>query len=101
MIIFDRFSLSFYRPDKIDLEKIYQRDNKQNLQQAFDLAESEFNITKLLDPEDVDVISPDEKSLITYISSLYNAIPHVQPHPSQIQREKVSSFVRFYDFTSP
>ena len=40
-----------FRPDKIDLDKIYQRDNKSNLQQAFDLAESELNITKLLDPE--------------------------------------------------
>ena len=45
---------------------------------AFDLAESEFGVTKLLDPEDVDVLQPDEKSVITYISSLFDALPRIQ-----------------------
>jgi hypothetical protein len=30
---------------------MYHRENKRNLQQAFDLAETELNVTKLLDPE--------------------------------------------------
>lgn len=33
------------------MEQINQNDNKKNLQLAFDLAESEFNVCKLLDPE--------------------------------------------------
>jgi dystonin len=59
---------------------------------AFDLAESEFGVTKLLDPEDVDVAQPDEKSVITYISSLFDALPRIRsPPPSvelQHQKEK-------------
>lgn len=33
------------------MEQINLNDNKRNLQLAFDLAESEFNVCKLLDPE--------------------------------------------------
>jgi hypothetical protein len=44
------FSLPF-RPDKVNLNEMYTRENKKNLQHAFDLAETELNVTKLLDPE--------------------------------------------------
>jgi plectin len=30
-----------------------------------------------LDPEDVDTDHPDEKSLLTYVSSLYNGLPNL------------------------
>jgi hypothetical protein len=50
--------------------------SRERLRNAFDTLEKEFNISKLLDPEDVDVENPDEKSLITYVSSLYNALAH-------------------------
>lgn len=43
-----------------------------NLGQAFDIAEKELNIPKFLDIEDVaDVIRPDEKIMITYLSEYY------------------------------
>jgi hypothetical protein len=54
------------------------RTNKQTLQLAFDLAESEFGVTPLLDAEDVDVQAPCEKSIITYVSSLFDALPKNQ-----------------------
>lgn len=34
-------------------------------------------MSKLLDPEDVDRDNPDERSIITYVSSLYNALPNL------------------------
>jgi hypothetical protein len=55
---------------------------------AFDLAESEFGVTKLLDPEDLDVGQPDEKSVITYISSLFDALPRIQSYNNDQQKEK-------------
>ena len=56
------------------------RSNRERLENAFGKAESEFGVTRLLDPEDVDVDHPDEKSVITYVSSLYDALPSM-PEP--------------------
>ncbi|KAL8181400.1 UNVERIFIED_CONTAM: hypothetical protein K2H54_001018 [Gekko kuhli] len=66
-----------HKPMLIDMNKVYRQTNVENLEQAFSVAEHELGVTRLLDPEDVDVPQPDEKSLITYVSSLYDAMPRV------------------------
>ncbi|XP_051827331.1 plectin isoform X25 [Antechinus flavipes] len=66
-----------HKPMLIDMNKVYQQSNLENLDQAFNVAERELGVTRLLDPEDVDVPQPDEKSIITYVSSLYDAMPRV------------------------
>uniref|UniRef100_A0A3Q2ZYB9 Plectin-like n=1 Tax=Kryptolebias marmoratus TaxID=37003 RepID=A0A3Q2ZYB9_KRYMA len=66
-----------HRPAVIDMDHVYRQTNQENLEQAFSVAERELGVTRLLDPEDVDVPHPDEKSLITYVSSLYDAMPRV------------------------
>ncbi|XP_028918133.1 dystonin [Ornithorhynchus anatinus] len=65
-----------YRPDLIDMNTVAVQSNLANLEHAFYVAEK-IGVTRLLDPEDVDVSSPDEKSVITYVSSLYDAFPKV------------------------
>uniref|UniRef100_A0A671X8B3 Microtubule actin crosslinking factor 1 n=1 Tax=Sparus aurata TaxID=8175 RepID=A0A671X8B3_SPAAU len=65
-----------YRPDLIDMETLSRQSNRENLEQAFEIAES-LGVTRLLDAEDVDVPSPDEKSVITYVSSIYDAFPKI------------------------
>ncbi|XP_046874566.1 microtubule-actin cross-linking factor 1 isoform X2 [Hypomesus transpacificus] len=65
-----------YRPDLIDMEVVSRQSNRDNLEQAFEIAES-LGVTRLLDAEDVDVPSPDEKSVITYVSSIYDAFPKI------------------------
>uniref|UniRef100_A0A667ZH58 Plectin n=1 Tax=Myripristis murdjan TaxID=586833 RepID=A0A667ZH58_9TELE len=66
-----------HRPTLIDMSKVYRQSNQENLEQAFSVAERELGVTRLLDPEDVDVPHPDEKSIITYVSSLYDVMPRV------------------------
>nr|XP_056710553.1 plectin [Euleptes europaea] len=66
-----------HKPMLIDMNKVYRQTNVENLEQAFSVAEHELGVTRLLDPEDVDVPQPDEKSIITYVSSLYDAMPRV------------------------
>ncbi|XP_078504101.1 dystonin isoform X2 [Lissotriton helveticus] len=65
-----------YRPDLIDMNIVAVQSNTANLENAFYVAEK-LGVTRLLDPEDVDVSSPDEKSVITYVSSLYDVFPKV------------------------
>uniref|UniRef100_A0A6J0UHJ6 Plectin isoform X5 n=1 Tax=Pogona vitticeps TaxID=103695 RepID=A0A6J0UHJ6_9SAUR len=66
-----------HKPMLIDMNKVYRQTNVENLEQAFSVAEHNLGVTRLLDPEDVDVPQPDEKSIITYVSSLYDAMPRV------------------------
>ncbi|CAG9131642.1 unnamed protein product [Plutella xylostella] len=63
------------RPDLIDWRNIRSRHVRERLETAFHVVEKEYGVTRLLDPEDVDTHEPDEKSLITYISSLYETFP--------------------------
>ncbi|XP_073776575.1 dystonin isoform X31 [Danio rerio] len=65
-----------YRPDLVDMSRVSAQTSRSNLEQAFGVAE-QLGVARLLDPEDVDVSSPDEKSVITYVSTLYDVFPKV------------------------
>lgn len=43
--------MSALRPDLVDLSRARTRSNKQNLEEAFRIAEKELKIPRLLDPE--------------------------------------------------
>nr|XP_029132983.1 nesprin-1-like [Labrus bergylta] len=82
-----RTGLAFYaviqslRPNLVDMERVWRRPNRENLQEAFLLAEKELGIPQLLDPEDVDVDKPDEKSIMTYVAQF------LKHHPEQKQSD--------------
>lgn len=40
-----------FRPDLVDFRKVQVSTPRQNLEQAFSIAEREFGVTRLLDPE--------------------------------------------------
>ncbi|XP_032688473.1 microtubule-actin cross-linking factor 1 isoform X36 [Odontomachus brunneus] len=63
------------RPDLVDWRTARASQPRERLDRVFYVAEREYGVTRLLDPEDVDTPEPDEKSLITYISSLYDVFP--------------------------
>uniref|UniRef100_A0A3Q3K9S0 Calponin-homology (CH) domain-containing protein n=1 Tax=Monopterus albus TaxID=43700 RepID=A0A3Q3K9S0_MONAL len=56
------------RPQLVDLSLVQSRSNQENLEEAFHLAERELHIPRLLEPQDVDVKDPDEKSIMTYVA---------------------------------
>lgn len=43
--------LVFPSPRLIDMGKVYQQSNLENLEQAFGVAERDLGVTRLLDPE--------------------------------------------------
>ncbi|KAJ6663653.1 hypothetical protein lerEdw1_009732 [Lerista edwardsae] len=61
-----------HRPDIIDFRKLTKSNAAFNLQQAFNTAEQQLGLARLLDPEDVNMENPDEKSIITYVVSFYH-----------------------------
>lgn len=63
---------SLPRPDLIHYSSLRQDQPIKNLNNAFDVAEKEFGISKLLDAEDVAVPYPDERSIMTYVSLYYH-----------------------------
>lgn len=57
-----------------------------NLNNAFETAEKEFGLVKLLDPEDVCVDTPDEKSIITYVVTYYHYFSKLKQETTQGKR---------------
>ncbi|KAM4667357.1 nesprin-2 [Amazona ochrocephala] len=81
------------RPGLVDLEKAKSRSNKENLKEAFRIAELELNIPRLLEPEDVDIMNPDEKSIMTYVAQFLQYsknLPESEEDMQEIVREAKS-----------
>ncbi|XP_047196683.1 plectin isoform X7 [Hippoglossus stenolepis] len=87
-------------PRLIDMGKVYRQNNVENLEQAFNVAEREMGVTRLLDPEDVDVSHPDEKSIITYVSSLYDAMPRPDVHDGARGSELELRWQEYYELVT-
>ncbi|XP_040899547.1 plectin isoform X15 [Toxotes jaculatrix] len=87
-------------PTLIDMGKVYRQTNVENLEQAFGVAERDLGVTRLLDPEDVDVPHPDEKSIITYVSSLYDAMPRTDVHDGIRANELELRWQEYYELVT-
>ena len=49
--------------------------NKRRLEHGFNVAENDLGVTRLIEPDDLDVPKPDEKSIMTYIAQFYHKYP--------------------------
>jgi len=68
-----------HRPDLIDYDSLDAKNAAQNLELAFDVAEKQLGIPRLLDVADMG--EPDERSVMTYVSEYFHRFA------SQDQRE--------------
>uniref|UniRef100_A0A8D1E9A0 Calponin-homology (CH) domain-containing protein n=1 Tax=Sus scrofa TaxID=9823 RepID=A0A8D1E9A0_PIG len=87
------------RPELVDLEKVKGRSNRENLEEAFTIAETELGIPRLLDPEDVDVDKPDEKSIMTYVAQFLKQYPDIHSTGADAQ-ENDEIFPGFSSFAN-
>ncbi|XP_022241663.1 spectrin beta chain, non-erythrocytic 1-like [Limulus polyphemus] len=67
-----------HRPDLINFRALQPHNHIDNLNNAFDIAQRELGIPRLLDAEDVDINRPDEKSVITYVASYYHTFARMK-----------------------
>ncbi|XP_006870206.1 PREDICTED: dystrophin-like isoform X2 [Chrysochloris asiatica] len=89
-----------HRPDLFDWNSVAcQQSATQRLEHAFNIAKYQLGIEKLLDPEDVATTYPDKKSILMYITSLFQVLPQqvsieaIQeverlPRPSKVTQEE-------------
>ncbi|XP_051647894.1 spectrin beta chain, non-erythrocytic 5 isoform X2 [Manacus candei] len=87
-----------HRPDLIHYSSLRQDQPIKNLNNAFDVAEKEFGISKLLDAEDVAVPYPDERSIMTYVSLYYHYFSRLkQGQTVQKRLTKIVFFLKEID----
>uniref|UniRef100_A0A8D2P2G2 Calponin-homology (CH) domain-containing protein n=1 Tax=Zosterops lateralis melanops TaxID=1220523 RepID=A0A8D2P2G2_ZOSLA len=76
-----------HRPELIEYDKLRKDDPVTNLNNAFEVAEKYLDIPKMLDAEDiVNTARPDEKAIMTYVSSFYHAFSGAQKVPGASSR---------------
>lgn len=61
-----------HRPDLINYSQLHKSNALYNLNNAFTVAERKLGISRLLEPEDVNVDIPDEKIIMTYVVGYYH-----------------------------
>ncbi|XP_066532320.1 uncharacterized protein clmnb [Hoplias malabaricus] len=64
------------RTDLVDMRKALISSPRENLTEAFRMAQNLLGISALLEPEDVMMRSPDEQSIITYVAQFLQHLPH-------------------------
>ncbi|KAK2114445.1 hypothetical protein P7K49_008711, partial [Saguinus oedipus] len=64
-----------HKPDLFSWDKVVKMSPIERLEHAFSKAQTYLGIEKLLDPEDVAVQLPDKKSIIMYLTSLFEVLP--------------------------
>ncbi|KAJ7373413.1 hypothetical protein OS493_013006 [Desmophyllum pertusum] len=76
-----------HRPDLIDYNSLSKETPLENLNYAFDVAEKHLDIPRMLDAEDmVNTAKPDERAVMTYVSSYYHAFTSSQKADTAAKR---------------
>eukprot|EP00092_Neocalanus_flemingeri_P021691 GFUD01023529.1.p1 GENE.GFUD01023529.1~~GFUD01023529.1.p1 ORF type:complete len:5553 (+),score=1484.06 GFUD01023529.1:557-17215(+) len=88
------------RPDLLDWRQVEKREVRERIDLAFHVMDREYGVTRLLDPEDVDTPEPDEKSIITYVSQLYDVFPEPPPGHPLFDAEAAKKFDQFKELAS-
>ncbi|XP_062502461.1 alpha-actinin-like [Corticium candelabrum] len=76
-----------HRPELIDYNSLKKSNPLENLKTAFEVAERELDIPQMLDAEDiVGTTKPDERAIMTYVSSYYHAFSSSQAAETAAKR---------------
>ncbi|XP_072314505.1 uncharacterized protein clmna [Eucyclogobius newberryi] len=76
----------------VDMRKALLRTPRENLEDAFRIAHYSLGIPRLLEPEDVTLSTPDDQSIIMYVSQFLEHFPGIEEpeEPLQVIERSVS-----------
>ncbi|XP_075883843.1 uncharacterized protein clmna isoform X3 [Nelusetta ayraudi] len=79
-------------PSLVDMRKALLRSARENLEEAFRIAHFGLGIPRLLEPEDVIISSPDEQSIMMYVSQFLEHFPDMEQaeEPCRLDQRSVS-----------
>jgi Ca2+-binding EF-hand superfamily protein len=80
-----------HRPDLISYDSLDAKNAAQNLELAFDVAEKQLGIPRLLDVEDLK--NPDERSVMTYVSEYFHRF--ASQDQKQVAAQRCANFLKF------
>ncbi|XP_025902282.1 calmin [Nothoprocta perdicaria] len=62
----------------VDMKPALEKSARENLEDAFSIAQSRLGVPRLLEPEDIMVESPDEQSIVTYVAQFLEHFPELE-----------------------
>uniref|UniRef100_A0AAQ5Z8P2 Calmin n=1 Tax=Amphiprion ocellaris TaxID=80972 RepID=A0AAQ5Z8P2_AMPOC len=79
-------------PTLVDMRRALLRSARENLEDAFRIAHYSLGIPRLLEPEDLTINTPDEQSIMTYVSQFLEHFPGKEEseQPSQVIERSIS-----------
>ncbi|XP_053553476.1 calmin [Bombina bombina] len=84
----------------VDIRNALTRSSRENLEDAFTIAQKSLGIPRLLEPEDLMVDSPDEQSIMTYVTQFLEHFPDIDTDDLIDQNEELpveSTYVHYKD----
>lgn len=79
-------------PTLVDMRRALLRSARENLEDAFRIAHYSLGIPRLLEPEDLTINTPDQQSIMTYVSQFLEHFPGKEEseQPSQVIERSIS-----------
>ncbi|NXI64830.1 CLMN protein, partial [Anseranas semipalmata] len=62
----------------VDMKQALEKSARENLEDAFIIAQNKLGVPRLLEPEDIMVESPDEHSIVTYVAQFLEHFPELE-----------------------
>ncbi|NXK45743.1 CLMN protein, partial [Chauna torquata] len=62
----------------VDMKQALEKSARENLEDAFSIAQNKLGVPRLLEPEDIMVESPDEHSIVTYVAQFLEHFPELE-----------------------
>nr|XP_008163984.1 calmin isoform X1 [Chrysemys picta bellii] len=87
----------------VDMKQALEKSARENLEDAFSIAQDNLGVPRLLEPEDIMVESPDEQSIMTYVAQFLEHFQEIEGEDFSDPDKKIpieATYVQIKDASS-